>query len=73
MLAVCIPYDQNDPAPGNGNMMPYLADRGKVSISFIKKLSNLVLLMRESLERDCPYSMAPMSETWMEISCVFLK
>ena len=21
MLAVCIPYDQNDPAPGNGNMI----------------------------------------------------
>ena len=21
MLAICIPYDQNDPAPGNGNMI----------------------------------------------------
>ena len=21
MLAICIPYDQNDPAPGNGNMV----------------------------------------------------
>ena len=21
MLAICVPYDQNDPAPGNGNMI----------------------------------------------------
>jgi predicted lactoylglutathione lyase len=26
MLAVCIPYDENDPKPGNGTMLAFPAD-----------------------------------------------
>ena len=73
MLAVCIPYDQNDPAPGNGNMIAIPGGSREGVDKLYQKLSNLVLLMRESLERDCLYFMVPMSETWTEISCAFLK
>ena len=40
MLAICIPYDQNDPAPGNGNMVAIPGGSRKVSINFYQKAIN---------------------------------
>lgn len=39
MLAVCIPYDENDPQPGNGNMVAFNAgSREKVDELYAKAI-----------------------------------
>ena len=39
MLAVCVPYDENDPSPGNGNMLAFGTDsREKVDEMYARAI-----------------------------------
>ncbi len=41
MLAVCVPYDENDPQPGNGNMFAITADSKEDAAALYNKAMEL--------------------------------
>ena len=48
MLSVCIPYDENDPQPGNGNMVAFTApSKEKAEELYHKALSLLEPMVAE--------------------------
>ena len=74
MLAVCIPYDKNDPAPGNGNMIALSAPSNEVVDKVYKKrIGPMVQQMKARRARVCRHSTAPISAIWMATRSAFSK
>ena len=55
MLAVCVPYNEEAPAPGNGNMVAFPAG-DPAGVDCMQRLSNLVQLTKVNQASVCRFS-----------------